>query len=266
MTRQRTQKTVWKRLAAIGCIATLGCVVAACSPVVVVRGGSQSTPVPAPSVIPAPSSPPAENPAATAQPDASVIAQTPAPAQSPASVSYMVEPVTMPEVYLVTYETIVDEKLHTVTKGQDKDGRIYFASGKNEMLFVPVSNGRYQTWTPDENDVFVVSDDELCTANYVATTTEEFMEYAEQSRKRFNNLDALTGTQEVAGRMCDQYTFDVTVSNFTNQFTLAVDQKTGACLLSKQVTAVGGYVTDASGGFECTAFTTENVQLPVTFQ
>ena len=254
-------------------IAALGCMMAACAPVVVTTGSSQAQAPASAQTTAAPTQAPAtsESPVSEATSVASSAAvnsaasavQTPTITQAPASVAYLVNPVTLPQEYLITYEAIVDEKLHIVTKGQDAEGRIYFSSGKDEMLFVPVSNGRYELWTPDTSGTFAATDEALCTANYVDTATAEFMEYAEQSRKRYNNLDASAGTQEVAGRLCDLYVFDVTISNFTNQFTLAVDQATGACLLNKQVSAVSGYVTEASGGFECTAFTTENVRLPV---
>ena len=268
MNFQGKQKSILKCAASVVGIAALGCMMAACGSVVVTTGSSQAQAPASAQTTTAPTQAPAtlESPVSEAPSITSSAAVNSAPAatQTSPTVSYLVNPVTLPQEYLITYEAIVDEKLHTVTKGRDAEGRIYFSSGKDEMLFVPVSNDRYELWAPDATGTFVASDEALCTANYVDTATAEFMEYAEQSRKRYNNLDASAGTQEVAGRLCDLYVFDVTVSNFTNQFTLAVDQATGACLLSKQVSAVSGYVTEASGGFECTAFTTENVQLPAS--
>lgn len=188
--------------------------------------------------------------------------QAPATSSNSITIEDLLEPVTLPSEYLITYEVFEDEQLRTITRGRDADGRIYFSSGDEQMLFVPSSNGRYQLYEADAAGTFTLSGSNLYTAKYVETATAEFMEYAEQSTTRFNGVAAASGTQEVAGRVCDLYTFDVTVLNFTNQYTLAIDQETGACLLWQKVTGVSGYVTSENGSFQCTEFLTEQVELP----
>lgn len=175
------------------------------------------------------------------------------------------EPVKLPDEYLITYEVIEDEQIDTVTKGRDQEGRVYFRSGGEELLFVPSANGRYQEYRPDSDGKLSPFGSSLCTESYVETATAEFMEYAQQSTKRFNGIAELSGTQEIVGRLCDLYTFDVTVLNFSNQYSLAIDRETGTCLLWQQVTVVSGHVTSEGGSFACTEFFSTDVELPVSY-
>lgn len=252
--KQKENRARWgKRFLSAACLTVLVCALSACTPTVVGTEGTRTGG--------AVSAQPEEN-----NPAPQTSAQTPAVSQSGSSLTDLLEPVKLPDEYLITYEVMEDEQLFTVTKGQDAEGRVYFQFGdETAVLFVPADGGRYQLYAPDTDGVFAPSGGNLYTAKYVETATADFMEYAQQSTSRFNGVAVLTGTQEVAGRPCDLYTFDVTVLNFTNQYTLAIDQETGACLLWQKVTGVSGHVTSEDGSFTCTEFSTENVELPISF-
>lgn len=247
---QQRNPGAWKKIfPAVSCLLVLVCALSACMPVVVVKGDSQM-----------------EAPA-TDQPVENSSAQqsetrVPASNQSSGKLTDLLELVDLPAEYLISYEILENGVIRTITKGQDKNGNIYYCSGSEECYYA-LEEGRYRLYKPDENGIFAADTSALYTAEHIDTTTSEFNEYLEQSNMQYNGVASLTGTEEIAGRTCDVYQFEVTVINFSNHYKLAIDQETGACMLWQQITDVSGHVTSQSGSFQCVQFTTKNVELPI---
>lgn len=172
------------------------------------------------------------------------------------------EPIKLPQEYLITYEVRNENAVWQVVKGQDADGRIYFRSGDVEHLYVPVTKD-YQFYERDESGAFVVSGSSLYTTSSVDAATSEFTEYAEQSSSRYNGVATLTAEKEIAGRTCDVYNFQIAVVNFVKSYSLAVDPEISACLEWIDTQTISGHASSTNVNFLCTEFLTEQITLPV---
>ena len=68
------------------------------------------------------------------------------------------------------------------------------------------------------------------------------------------------GTETIAGRTCDKFTFDAEFMNNTLGYEIWIDQSTGVCLKLQYDASIGGQ--SAGMTFECTEFLTSGVTLP----
>lgn len=175
----------------------------------------------------------------------------------------LMQEVSMPEEYIITYEIeTATGEIQTVTKGVDADGNIYFKSPDEELLFVKNSDRYTQYELSRETSKEKASSAEY-NINHVNNATRQFNECVEKSESKYSGGAERVGDVTVAGVICDEYEINVTVANFTQMYTFAVDKENDICLRWTDTTSIGSY--DASEGnesFECTEFITENVVLP----
>jgi len=68
------------------------------------------------------------------------------------------------------------------------------------------------------------------------------------------------GTENIAGRTCDKYTFDLAYAGTALKYEIWIDQATGVCMKYQYDLSVGGQSSGMT--YECTEFLTSGVTLP----
>ncbi len=175
----------------------------------------------------------------------------------------LLQPAQLPEEYLITYE--IESKsgrLIQITRGKDADGRIYFNSPTEELLFVP-SGGGYQMYYADIDGNFIDLDQAVYTPKFVEETTQEFLQYAQKSSVRHSGTAKYTGDTQIAGRDCRVYEIRMKLSIFSQRYTFVIDNETGVCVEWKSAANIRGFDLTPGGNFTCIEFRTEDVRLPI---
>lgn len=169
--------------------------------------------------------------------------------------------VTMPEQYSIIYEVeSADDVIFTVEKVKDSDGNIYYKSENEELLFLK-DGTNYVQYEKNEAGAFVAADQDVTyNADYVASATDGFMEYAEKSKEKFMPGIKNRGEQEKSGRICLVYSVSVGTANTAVTYTFSVDKETGICIAWEEAKKVAGNDMEADDDtFTCTEFITEDV-------
>ena len=68
------------------------------------------------------------------------------------------------------------------------------------------------------------------------------------------------GTESIAGKPCDKYTFDLAYAGTAVNYNIWIDQATGVCMKIQYDISAGGQSSGMT--FECTEFLTSDVTLP----
>ena len=174
--------------------------------------------------------------------------------------------VALPAQYSITYEVQKpgEDAITLVTKAQDGEGNVYYASGSTEQLFLN-DGGRYQLYEKDADGNFSESSSgKLYTADYIKTATADFTACAQPDvNANTPGFDETEGTT-VAGRTCTVYENKIGVAGMNTTYVLQLDQETGVCLGYNELTDTGIFTSEPGKAvFSCTEFLTEDVTLPV---
>lgn len=169
--------------------------------------------------------------------------------------------VTMPEQYSLVYQVdAADGTIFTEAMTKDSDGNIYYQSKDKELLFL-ADGPNYVRYEKNAAGAFEAAHgDVTCHADYVASATAGFMNYAEKSKEKFMPGMKPEEEQEKIGRACLIYSVRIGTANTAVTYTLSVDKETGICLGWDETKKVAGNALDADDEtFTCTEFITKDV-------
>ncbi len=176
----------------------------------------------------------------------------------------LLQPFKLPQEYLITYEIESQNgKLIRITRGKDAEGRIYFNSLTEEVLFIPSGRG-YQMYYADIDGTFVNLDQTRYTAKFVEETTQDFLHYAQKSAIRHSATAKHIGETQVAERSGKVYEINIKLSIFSQRYTFVIDDETGICLEWKSATNISDHDLTPGGNFTCIEFQTEDIRLPIS--
>lgn len=166
--------------------------------------------------------------------------------------------------YSITYKITVkdnsnDEEGLTVTSMKTKYG-YYFNIYGAEMLYIK-SGDKYDQYMGDGAGGFSKMTDEQITEEEVKSAAESVTSYM-VNYEEFKDEMKKIGSETVAGRSCDKFSFEESSFGLVAKFEYCIDKETGVCLKYTIESKVSGETGAYGYNFECTEFKTSGVTLP----
>lgn len=164
--------------------------------------------------------------------------------------------------YTVTFSDegktdVVSYKVIRTSRGYCFEGE----DGPEDSLLYIKNGDKYdQYYYDDYEEIFILN------AGYPQTSQDSidsvFFYFCGMYMTPWSSTSGMTknGSQEIAGRNCDKYTYSVGAFGQSVTYTYFIDKTTGVCLKMSYTATVAG----ASGGYEfvCTEFKTTGPALP----
>ncbi len=161
--------------------------------------------------------------------------------------------------YRFTYYTEGEDTLvQTITCARAGDG--YYIKMGEESTILYIKNGeKYDMYVGDPNGNLTKIEGMVATEEEVQAATLPFLGYM-GAYAEYDDALHKSGDATVAGRSCEQYTYEGAYLDTSARYDYYIDKETGACL--KFFMAVSDNNIKGSYEFECTEFKTSGVSLP----
>ena len=160
--------------------------------------------------------------------------------------------------YSITYTVKSSDSSDTAVQSITKTAAGYYmVADGSESLFIK-NGSQYDVYSGSKAEGFTKSGAQL-SQEMVDTYTTALMTYMTYYGAYESGMKS-DGSQAIAGRSCDQYTFDYAIAGASIKYVCCIDKETGVCLKLTYAAAAGGQ--GGSMTFECTDFKTSGVSLP----